>query len=1341
MATFDEFYSSLDSDPRIRGKQFEKFIKWFLKNDPVWESQVKNIWLWDEHPKRSEWGPDCGIDLVFEDFQNKTWAVQAKCFAPESSIKKEDMDSFISESSDSRFQGRLLVASTDRIGNNADRLLHRHKVIRYLLNDFRNSQIIFPNHIKDLSNGKRKKIKDPRKHQKKAINAVIQGLKTANRGQVLMACGTGKTLTSLWIKEALKAKNVLVLLPSLSLLSQTLKEWNANASEPFKWICVCSDKSVAKKNKTNDEWITNTSEIGVPVTSEIKEINNFLKERGSKVIFSTYQSSHLIEKVHLDEKAHKFDLIFADEAHRCTGIVSDAYGCVLDEVRIRGDKRLFLTATPRVLSNQIKSKANINDIEIASMDDTNIFGEILYQLKFSEAIKKEILSDYQVVVIGVDNEMIKEKIINRDFVSTDGEDLLDAETLASKIALTKAIKDFGLKRVITFHSRVESSERFAQDLEKIIQLIPKKDLPAGVIQSDYVSGAMKTKERNDKIEKLKNLDKGEIRILTNAKCLSEGVDVPTLDGVGFIDPRYSQIDIIQAVGRAIRKSDDKSSGTILIPVFIGNSFNTEDEILKSRFKSVWQVILALKSQDDTLMEYIDQLRVNLGKRKFKAEEREGLGKIKLDFPARIKPEFVNSIQTLLVRNTSEDWMENYGKLLDFKEKHGHTKVPSKEPILGTWVNRMRTRKHKLSQEKIKKLNDMGFIWDILSYEWNEKITLLKKFKEKHGHTKVPQKEPIFGLWVSTLRRRKNDLPSERIQELDDIGFIWDILSYEWNEKITLLKKFKEKHGHTKVPVQTPIIGRWIIDMRQRKNDLPSERIQELDDIGFIWDILSYEWNEKITLLKKFKEKHGHTKVPQKEPILGLWVTNLRSNKNNFSSEKIQELNDIGFIWDIASHEWKERISLLKQFKERHGHTKVPQKEPILGQWVSNIRQKKNSLPLEKIQELDNFGFIWDVPSYEWNQNIILHKEFKEKHGHTKVPRKEPILGQWVQNIRQKRNSLPSEKIQELDDIGFSWDNHHADSWKKNIILLKEFKEKHGHTKVRHKEPVIGEWVARLRSKKIDLSPEMIQELNDIGFIWDILSYEWNEKITLLKKFKEKHGHTKVPQKEPILGTWTNSIRTRKHKLSHEKIQELNDIGFSWDNHHADSWKKNIILLKEFKEKHGHTKVPQKEPILGTWANRMRTRKHKLSQEKIQELNDIGFSWDNHHADSWKKNIILLKEFKEKHGHTKVPSKESILGPWVSNIRQKRNSLPLEKIQELDDIGFIWDILSYEWNEKITLLKKFKEKHGHTKVPRKEPILGQWVSKIRQRKNDLPSERIQELNDIGFIWVTSNKKNL
>ena len=190
-----------------------------------------------------------------------------------------------------------------------------------------------------------------------------------------MACGTGKTLTSLWIKEKIQSEQTLVLVPSLSLLSQTLREWTATASSPFKWLCVCSDATVATQD---DEWITHTSDIGAPVTGDIKEIKSFLRTEGSKVIFSTYQSSPLIAEAQKERKIPAFNLVLADEAHRCSGKVSEAFGCVLDSKQIRTDKLLFMTATPRILSRQIKTVAEGRDIEVVSMDDPTVFGEVLH---------------------------------------------------------------------------------------------------------------------------------------------------------------------------------------------------------------------------------------------------------------------------------------------------------------------------------------------------------------------------------------------------------------------------------------------------------------------------------------------------------------------------------------------------------------------------------------------------------------------------------------------------------------------------------------------------------------------------------------------------------------------------------------------------------------------------------------------------------------------------------------------------------------------------------------------------------------------------------------------------
>ena len=612
MATFDEFYASLDPDTGIRGRQFEKFSKWFLKTDQTWASRINEVWLWDEYPKR--WGVDCGIDLIFTQKNGEIWAVQSKCISPKNDIKKSEIDSFLSESNDSKIDGRLLIASTDGIGKNAQQVINRQEkqVVCFLLEQFRQSEIEFPSSMEELNQGKRKKKKTPRPHQIEAIEKVSEALKTADRGQVLMACGTGKTLTSLWIKEKLKANQVLVLVPSLSLLSQTLKEWVAQSNISFKWICVCSDKSVAK-DKSQDQWISNTSVLGVPVTGESLEIKNFLDESGSKVVFSTYQSAELVLQAQEHHDTSEFDLVIADEAHRCAGKVSNAFGLVLDENKIKATKRLFFTATPRILSNQIKEKSLEMDFEVASMDDHSVFREILYQLKFSQAIKRELLSDYQVVVIGVDDQIIKQKIINRNLIKVDDETIVNAETIASQIAITKAIKEYDLNHILTFHSRIKNAKQFSKSFNQTINNMEDADLPTGSINCAHISGLMKTYERNQKLYDFQNLSFNERQILTNARCLSEGVDVPSLSGVAFIDPKQSQIDIIQAVGRAIRLSNEKKNGYIVIPLYISEDESLNEAILLSNFKKVWQIVIALKSQDDSLMDCIDNLRMKMGR--------------------------------------------------------------------------------------------------------------------------------------------------------------------------------------------------------------------------------------------------------------------------------------------------------------------------------------------------------------------------------------------------------------------------------------------------------------------------------------------------------------------------------------------------------------------------------------------------------------------------------------------------------------------------------------------------------------------------------------------------------
>ena len=315
---------------------------------------------------------------------------------------------------------------------------------------------------------------------------------------------------------------------------------------------------------------------------------------------------------------------------------------------IRADKRLFMTATPRVLSSQIKSKAVEADIEVASMDDEDVFGKVLHRLNFSEAIERDLLTDDRVIVIGVDDPEIQARIERRSLGSIGTEDVFDYETLAHHISLAKVVNEYDLKRVITFHGRVKGAKKFSEDHPKIVDWLPEDQKTKKRVSAEYVSGEMTALERNRRIGKLRDASDGDVGILSNARCLSEGVDVPTLDGIAFIDPRSSQVDIIQAVGRAIRRSETKALGFIVLPVYLGDTEDVEEEILASRFRDVWQVILALKSQDDSLADVLDRLRVELGERGEIDAGRDGLSRIIIDLPERLQKSMGKSFQTLMI---------------------------------------------------------------------------------------------------------------------------------------------------------------------------------------------------------------------------------------------------------------------------------------------------------------------------------------------------------------------------------------------------------------------------------------------------------------------------------------------------------------------------------------------------------------------------------------------------------------------------------------------------------------------------------------------------------------------
>ena len=812
--------------------------------------------------------------------------------------------------------------------------------------------------------------RSPKLHQEEAINAVIEGFKKTDRGQLIMACGTGKTLTSFWIRERLNSGLTLVLLPSLNLVSQTLKEWEKE-SESLNWICVCSDNTVAKDK---DEWVVNASDLGISVTSDVADIEEFMVNTPDGIIFSTYQSSSLIAKAQETFGIPQFDLAIADESHRCAGKVSSSYALILDDAEIKADKRLFMTATPRVLGSRTRKKAEDENIEVACMDDESVFGKPFFELKFSEAIKRNLLCDYKVVVVGVDNPTVQSEIARESIISAVSGKAIDSKTLANHIAISKAIKDYSLSRVITFHGRVKGASNFCDNHQQILDSISEKSKDSREIKTGFVCGDMRSNLRNREIRKLEKGNGNEVSILTNARCLSEGVDIPTLDGIAFIDPRSSVVDIVQAVGRAIRKSDDKSHGYIILPVYLGDAENIEDEILESRFKEIWKIILALKSQDDTLNASLDSIRIEDGKRGKNINMNNGMNKIIFDLPDQVSKEFADSISTQLVEYTTDSWMGHYGKLLKWKEVNGHTNVPSKTENLSHWVNKNRNeyRKGILRKERVDLLNEIGFEWNPVEEYWMRKYSELVNFIKENGHGRVICHHPELGAWVANQRSRlvRGKMKQKEKDLLDKVGFVWDPVEWQWQVNYEKYKECFDKG--IQVTSKTPVLGIWQELQRQarRQKTLSQEKINLLNALNFKWNPtakMTEYWETKFIEFQEFVKQNGNGKIPRmsgkNQHPLARWVNQQRTLKMNkkMSTSKIKRLEDVGFIWNERDYVWMEKFNLVKEFAEKNGHAKVPLSTPIIGSWVDRRRfdYKIGKLSQERIDLIESIkGWVW-----------------------------------------------------------------------------------------------------------------------------------------------------------------------------------------------------------------------------------------------------------------------------------------------------------------------------------------------------------------------------------------------
>jgi superfamily II DNA or RNA helicase len=714
--------------------------------------------------------------------------------------------------------------------------------------------------------------------QVEALAQIKEALRTSNRAHVVMACGTGKTLVALWAAEALNYKTILVLVPSLTLLQQTLDEWSRHNSwgRGFTYLCVCCDPTVTAGD-ANDSIHLDAIDLDFHVDTNPVEVRRFIEEdtAGVKVVFSTYQSSPVVSEGM--RGLVPFDLAIFDEAHRTTGPQGGLFAHSLKDANIRIRKRLFFTATPR--HYDIRHRDKEGDFHTVSMDDETIYGPRAYTLTFGSAARQGIICNYKIVISVVDCQDINEFALQHGITLVEG-DLIHARWVANQIAIERAVEKTHAKRVITFHSRVSSAKECGSDGTRGIKQFLSD------FSVFHINGEQRSSERKQLIRSFQQAPKA---IVTNARCLTEGIDVPAVDMVAFIDPRHSKIDIAQATGRAMRKpqGSNKAIGYVVIPLFLArNSGETLEEALeRSDFSDVANVLNAMEEQDEDLVQIVRELREAKGHGEI-FDPRQLAEKIEVVGPSIELSALRANIFAQVVDTLGMSWDEWFGRLKKYKEREGHCLVPATYTEdgfrLGGWVNTQRHNK-KISIERRQRLNALGFVWRPFDSVWEMSFAALIEFKNREGHCRVPQDHIENGInlgrWVSKQRAKRKGMSIEYRQRLDDVGFVWDILVTQWEDGLRLLRQYVKREGNCLVPHKHQEdgfkLGVWVKHQRQSESKMPVAWRQKLDELGFVWSIRDSTWEQGFTALKTFRSREGHCCVPDSVVLdgfpPGIWI--------------------------------------------------------------------------------------------------------------------------------------------------------------------------------------------------------------------------------------------------------------------------------------------------------------------------------------------------------------------------------------------------------------------------------------------------------------------------------------
>jgi len=1393
---------------REKGSRFELMCAWLLRVDPQFSAREVFTWeQWREHQlthDRPDPRGDTGIDLVAAMEDGELWAVQAKCYGETQSVPTAEIDKFVARAADGNFARLLLIATTDHIAAvGLQKLLNARPSGHVMtLEDLRAlERDDWPAVDQPLRSVRRRPL-PMRPHQVAAMRDVVErGFGAGqDRGQLLMACGTGKTLVGQRIAEKLRSDRTLVVVPSLSLLEQTHRAWKANATRRFRAFCFCSDPSVA--GREDEDGDRDVESVAVPVHTDPPELRAFLARADGSgqrvVVFATYQSLDRLAEVFADpQPMAPFDLLIADEAHRSAGPARSTFGLVCDDQRLLAERRLFMTATARVVTG-----AKDEDL-VLSMDNAARYGPVLHHLKFSDAIEQDLLCDYQVLVVAADPGEQVRLVEHHRIVSTAEHAKVDAHALAVELAVAQAMERDELRRVLTFHSRVRGARRFAREFPVTVEW---RGTPGGRLWTKAVSGEMPAGQRRMFLRRLGRLDDCDRAVLSNARCFGEGVDVPAIDAVVFVDPRESVIDIVQAVGRTMRKSPEtgKHIGTIVVPVLVDDE-DAGELIESTKFATVWRVLTALRAHDDRLNGYLTDL---LKARIYGRDTGGGLPRLDFELPTiTVGEEFARAFSVRAVDATTDSFERGLAELTAYVEAGGRTTRISRDyrtPTglrLGLWCHARRQdrRAGRLSAGRIARLDELGFVWEPNREGFAQGLAEFAQYVRTFGSGRISADYVApsgfeLGVWCAIRRTQRNDgmLSEDRIARLDELGFAWDQLQNDFDAALAELNAYVRTHGDAKVPqdYETPDgfkLGDWCVERRKRRRlgKLPQDRIDALDALGFVWDPLKEIYDGGLAELGAYVEKNGDARVPDGYRTeagydLAKWCGARRRERKagKLDAKQVAVLEGLGFSWDPRQEDYQRGLTELASYAAHRGTAQVPAgyQTPSgfkLGTWCAARRRdgKAGRLSPERKAQLDALGFVWDPYQKAFELGLAELSEYVFAHGDAIVPRSYVTatgfeLGKWCSSRRgeHKRGKLNPERVAALESLGFVWERG-EDQFERGLAELIAYRDRHGRARVPagHRTPSgfgLGGWCgARRQDRRAGRLPdERIAQLDAIGFVWNPHQDLFDRGLDELAAYVQAHGDVRVSQSYTTpdgyhLGTWCAARRRdlQAGRLTPERAKVLTDLGLEAEL--PDPFEVGITELAEYVHAHGDALVPSSYAApsdynLGKWCSHQRNDRKtgRLSTEGIARLDGLGFVWDAV-QNKFDTGLAALRTYVATYGDALVKQGYRTpdgfaLGTWCSERRtdHRLGRLSDERVATLEALGFAWSKHDATFNAAVAELATYAAEHGNTDVPRSYVTptgvkLGAWC---RNRRNErqagqLSDKRIAALDALGFQW--------